>query len=861
MQLQMYKQLFQNLTPNDVIITVNRRLTTYLYESYSNWQLQGKNNHWVTPTILPWASWLEQLWQNSQATARDTPLKLLTAQQERIIWEQIIVNSTYGTNLFHIAASAQLAREAWTLHQQWQINIDTQKFAPTEELLAWQAWAKEFKNYCTANNWLDTACLSDYIAHAIEKNLCAYPKRIFLLGFNELTPQTQHLLNILEKQGCAYQLIEQQQSALAINKIAFHDTQVEIQTMARWCQQQLLTDTNSTIACVVPDLLTSHRQIINTFNECALPFNISSSLLLHEYPLIHTAFNLLSLTEETTVDAISVLLRSPFLAGAEQELSARAELDAVLRKQNEFEINCQQIIALAKQYHCPLFSNQLQAFILLQKKQEKLLRPSQWAQLFSQQLLLLGWPGERTLSSTEYQLYERWQELLAELTSLDTVLNRIDVDTVRYQLVKLAHTPFQPQSVNTRIQLLGVLEAAGLHFQHLWIMGMHDDSWPPPAQANPFIPYALQRQLKLPHASNERELQFCKALTQQLICSAEQIIFSFPQYEEDRPLRASRLIASLPTITITDLNLSADPTNILNTTKFEYFMDYVAPAISEQEKINGGSVIMKYQAACPFHAFARFRLGAESLAKINLGLNAIERGNLLHRVLEILWNKLSDQATLLKLSAEELQEIVRQAIDAAFIPAIKKNPLTFKKYFTDLEKKRLTILLHNWLAQEKQRPAFKVLAIEQAQDFTIGQIPLKLRIDRIDELADGTRIIIDYKTGNVSINSWLGERPDEPQLPIYCIANTTQISGLLFAQIKNNKANFQGITAQDLQIKGVKTFPGWQTLLAQWQCELEKLAKEFYQGHAEVHPKYAEQTCQYCDLQLLCRVKEKEPTA
>jgi len=43
--------------------------------------------------------------------------------------------------------------------------------------------------------------------------------------------------------------------------------------------------------------------------------------------------------------------------------------------------------------------------------------------------------------------------------------------------------------------------------------------------------------------------------------------------------------------------------------------------------------MVKDQAACPFRAFAAHRLGAEGLQFPHTGLDALERGTLVHRVL------------------------------------------------------------------------------------------------------------------------------------------------------------------------------------------------------------------------------------
>ncbi len=70
-----------------------------------------------------------------------------------------------------------------------------------------------------------------------------------------------------------------------------------------------------------------------------------------------------------------------------------------------------------------------------------------------------------------------------------------------------ATKPFQAQSPAANVQILGILEAGGLLFDALWISGLDDSNWPAQPKPNPFIPKRLQRELKMPHASAERELE------------------------------------------------------------------------------------------------------------------------------------------------------------------------------------------------------------------------------------------------------------------------------------------------------------------------------------------------------------------
>ena len=51
-----------------------------------------------------------------------------------------------------------------------------------------------------------------------------------------------------------------------------------------------------------------------------------------------------------------------------------------------------------------------------------------------------------------------------------------------------ADTLFQPESPDAPIQILGVLESAGLRFDCLWVSGLTDEAWPLDAQAQPLHP-------------------------------------------------------------------------------------------------------------------------------------------------------------------------------------------------------------------------------------------------------------------------------------------------------------------------------------------------------------------------------------
>jgi hypothetical protein len=71
-------------------------------------------------------------------------------------------------------------------------------------------------------------------------------------------------------------------------------------------------------------------------------------------------------------------------------------------------------------------------------------------------------------------------------------------------------------------------------------------------------------------------------------------------------------------------------------------VDAELPPISTEESTRGGARLLELQAACPFRAQAEVRLGARALEEPAMGVDAAERGDLVHAALARLWSELGD---------------------------------------------------------------------------------------------------------------------------------------------------------------------------------------------------------------------------
>ncbi len=877
----MFEQLLTHYQEGDLLLTANQRLATYLHASYDRLQTKQQQTVWTSPTIYAFNTWLAQLYQQG-LDAGHIHHYLLNNSQCLALWEQIILASPAADYLLQPHGTAQRALKAWQLLQQWQI--------PTQQLADFHVpdcdmflqWSSAYIAECQNKQWLDSSMLSQLLYPLIEQGHYEIGNRITLIGFTEIPPQLQQLLTVLKQKHIQVEFF-QAEYAGECQQTSLLSTEQEIYAMAQWAKTQ--SADCERIGCVVPNLADIRPSIERIFattfqaegsNAEQQPYNISGGSALSDQSLIHCALTVLSLNQPSlALSQISALLLSPHLGASELEYAARARLDAQLRSLNQTAFSFKQLLYIlsnntttTNKQECRYLTHALYELQKLLPKAELKQKPSAWVALFQQQWRCLGWPGDRGLNSTEYQIVERWQRLLLEAVQLDLIYPDIDFAAMLKIMENLAReTLFQIRTEDTPIQVLGLLEATGMPFDKLWIMGLHDAQWPPAPEPNPFIPLSLQKQLKLPHASAEREYEFSQLLMDTFIKHCKQnIIFSYPQREADTSLQGSPLITHYPHVDATELaSLAPKYREKPEYALLEYLNDEFGPEIIEKNAVNGGSFLFKLQAACPFRAFAELRLNASALDYPSPGIDPMTKGSLVHRCCELLWQSLQSHAQLQAANEATLQDLISKIISQAINELFphEQQPLRLLQ----LETQRLQQLLLNWLEQEKQRHPFTVIATEQTLETRFADLQINLRVDRIDELDDGRWLIIDYKTGSSTPLDWFSHRPNEPQLPLYCVIHSSSqeqpIAGLLFAQMRQDDLRFKGITEEADLVNQVNSFSKlnnadkaetWSQQIAEWNDCLHSLAQEFSHGYAAVAPKNPVTTCAHCDLHTLCRI-------
>jgi len=857
----MHEEIFRALEEGATVITASRRLARVLGSEFHSMEAARGSTVWNRPDVLPLDAYLDRTWGEwlGRWADEDSPV-LLNALQEQALWEQIIHESPEGASLLRIPETARQAGETWRLISEYRLPVDG-SFEASEDWAAFASWSHEFQRRCRAKGWLERARLSDFLRERIGAGQAARPIAVYVAGFDEMTPQQGELFEALGN----WHALEVSIHSPAAERRKLRDSSEEIRASAAWARSLLETDPTTQIGIIVaPDVTRLRPKVERLLGEVFDPggessergraFHLSIGPPLAEYPIVGAALLILEFASgKLTLPRAGMLLRAPFLAGAEKEWGRRAQLDARLRRNSVWEVSLSRLLEEAGS--CPELQRVLRRVEKELRKLPEEQQPSEWARSIADLLDAFGWPGGRTPSSREFQTIEAWRGLLSSFASLDLTAPPLNlaqvIDWLRQQA---ANIRFQVEDEGAPVQVMGMLEAAGLRFDHLWIMGLHDEALPAPANLNPFIPTSLQRQHRLPHSSPERELEFASTLLDRLLASAPDVVLSYPGAEGDRALAPSPLAFGGLWLDDSEAPNNGWIAHMRESAVFDEMVDENGPELAQSDS-TGGASIFKDMAACAFRAFGIHRLAARPLEEADLGLSYRDRGTTVHKALEVIWRELGSHARLMELSPQELEALIANGADAA---VAKLGPGIGR----DLERQRLQKLLPEWLDIEKTRSQFTVAGIEAERAFAIGGLQIKTRADRVDALPDGREIILDYKTGLLKTRGWEGERPDEPQLPLYCATNEQPVAGAAFAVIRVGELRFRGLTAANVSLPESTRMPidpalPFELQLVEWRRVLERLAENFRAGKAQVAPK-RDDTCDNCGLRALCRIREAQ---
>lgn len=852
-----------------------------------------------TATVSQWlGTVIEEALLCGEVDPSALPERVLTAQAEALLWERSVraaLDDDIASALFDARGLAAEAMKAAELVDVWGLRVDPTQ--GSEETRRFLEWRQRFVDDCTRHGWATSTMLALRQVALLEAGIGRMPASVALAGFDRLNPLEQRLIRILEQRGVAVrEFVTGTETPTDARLLALTDGAAECRAAVHWAVDIALARPEARVGIAVPDLA-ARRTLLTRLLDHALDvvallpsqaqrqrhYNVSLGLSLAEVPLVASALDLLRLStrRDFPQQDFGKLLNSPWWANDLSEADARARFDALMRERLPVRCTLARIVRLARKaivdgLMIKGLTDRLEHVARLLDRLPPRQAPSAWRASLLRLLEAFGWPGERTLSSHDFQAREAFIEALESLAGLDDITGALSPGEAVARLAEAcaAHL-FQPRTEGRpRIQVLGLLEAAGERLDALWVMGMNDALWPPAPNPSPLLPATLQRAARTPNASAEVQFEFARAIHARLLQAAPELVFSHALREGESELRPSPLVLDMtaehavPALAST---LGEQVRAAAGADRFERLDDHLAPPVAEGEKVAGGTGLFRTQAICPAWAFYRHRLGAQPLETPTEGLDARERGSLVHKVLECFWRE-RDLAGVQALDEAALGQAITEAVASAIAQFTEQREAPLTPRFLELERDRLIDLLGEWVALELQRGMpFAVRACEHERIVEVGGIAVRLIVDRIDELADGSLLMIDYKTSaTIDASSWAAERITEPQLPIYASFATDgePVSGIALARVRLAGARFAGITAEDGVLPGVKSLagarplydetatPDWGALLARWRKGLTMLADEIRAGEASVRFT-REQDLAWCEVAPILRLPER----
>lgn len=867
------------------MITPTRRLARHVTRAYNQRQTASGRRAWLSPDVLPWDAWVERCLEELALTAIGASQRLNPVQEQEL-WCHVISDALPGVDVVPLA---RLAQEAWMLQHEWRIAPARADGPHSAEARAYALWAEEFASRCRRRGWVSRAEAAEILTYTAPASWLG--RRIEFHAFDALSPQHAAITMCCERAGSQVRLTEVPQARGQPSRLDCEDSTDEYRRVAAATRRILERNAAARIGIVVPDLAAERDAVLRALDESLDPagaassrgtmgeaYNVSLGLPLARWPAVRTLLTTLRLAcQETALASVGEWLLSAYLGGGQSELHERALFDACLRERGALVVTAGDLLEALTDFHrasgrCRNLTVRASSWFARARTWQGRRLPSQWLEEFAGSLDAMGWPGERTLDSADYQVIDKTREVMWQLATLDIVSGTVTAGEALGHLSRvLANALFQPESEDCPVQVLGVLESAGLEFDHLFVTGVTDQAWPMLQRPNPLLPPSLQRARDVPHSSLEWERGFALRMMDLWAATTGQVVYSWPRWRQNTQMRPSALLHSMAhAADAAEPCPASRAARIWAARAVERIDDERAPPLPPGATVRGGARVLADQSLCPFKAFATHRLVASVLEEGRVGPDARARGNLVHAVMAAFTRRVDSLASLLALDEAALRAQVRAAVDEGFAQQAERPGYLLPQALHETERERLARMLDLFAGLERQRAPYRVLTSESTADITLNGLTVRARPDRVDEIdvaGIGKRLgVIDYKTGQVTASAWLGDRPADPQLPLYALAQAGEVGLVAFVALRGDAVAWKGLSEHPGLVPGVKQLSSdetgaagsdWALLMAQWRVNLERLAGEYLQGYAAVDPLDGDATCSRCGLQSLCRVDEQ----
>lgn len=318
------------------------------------------------------------------------------------------------------------------------------------------------------------------------------------------------------------------------------------------------------------------------------------------------------------------------------------------------------------------------------------------------------------------------------------------------QVLRKVRVPYEGEPL-AGLQVMGILETRNLDFENVILLSVTDDSFPGNREGSSYIPFNLRQAFGLPTAQDHEAMYayyFYRLISR---CDLLTLMYSSAA-DDQRTGEQSRYIyqleyESLHTVLRTGIDLKVEfkPVEALSQSKTPEVIDTILSREWTPTSVNRFI-------DCPLKFwFADVkRIRAEVVP--GMEFSPLDLGNLLHEVMQDLYTPYTGLFPAAPYLGQIGDGTIRESVEKALKRVVGGRADLSPDGTWGLYRRVLTRYVRQLVDYDRQRAGdFRIVALEKkiGHTFVLGEKTLRLGgiADRIDEMADGTLRVVDYKSG------------------------------------------------------------------------------------------------------------------
>jgi len=842
---------------------------------------QSQESIYKHQKVISLNQWLEEQYQTWCFNHPDSHYhRILNGIEEKFFWEKSIVKfieKQVSDDLFGIDFEKDIAEfciranHAFTEFMVTDAEITKQKHY--REMKLFNQIKDDFNAELKRQKLISKDALIKEVIKIQNAEQTIKNEQLIFIGFEFDKPIYKELIELLGQCNHIERCIQNEDNA-NINYHQFNNVEDEFNHISQWVKK-LIDEGAKKILIITPALAEFQSTLENKI------LRLTQTEIFHNPRLESITASTLRrpLANEPSIRFITQLLRIPikniitanewfeiltFTNWIDQEdFHKRQKIGEIIKESKRKGFSIEGLMMFIKNHDGLEYQNTIKQLSLIDHFKINV-HKKQSPYLFNKLVLTLideiKWMKIYKLLPFEINILDSFYNILNQINKFpidEKISYQRYIEVLDYYLEKVMASEDKPDA---KIILSGFMEEQYLNYDAVWVANFNDAFWPEKKAFNPFLPTTIIED----HCIYDED--YFRQLTQYRINQAKTITYNFnlscAHYYDDVPM--------MPSLNMISFNDAIEPIN-QETYELMSYQDFLDDSESiamtgDLFHIKSGIKTLENHARCPAWSFYANRLGAEPpMTDLFDEVSQLDLGRLIHKTLELFWKKNTGLGDLKKLGVSKLKEDLEKIIDPLLTQLLNERPLLSSNQINSCKNYLMKRSL-KWLEYEKNRESFEVILQEKNYEVTIKNITFNIRIDRIDQLEDYTKIIIDYKTGAIPGRSELfNDRLTFLQLPIYGgYTQEKNIKGVMVAHLNIHKNSFYGVTDDAVKIspdfKGVINTPSisnWKDLIKQWRHLLETISLSYQKGDCQV-TFYKESDLNFCPVLPIMRLPEKK---